>query len=163
MMDDEGGKERIQEIKTTKEEEVQQNKEEVREIIDGEGMESSEATMVRRFILYNNSAMPVSCQLFVYAKTNNFLNFRVPSSIIYANVRAKSSACILSLMKIFPEMPWGEYEVKCVYQAMEQAPVSARSGDDSGKKRNNGNDSNSGWQIHGPLREDADDFHAYYY
>jgi len=167
MMDDEGREVEIQEIKTTKEE-VQQQGEQTEEV-EGEGMISQEGEMVRRFIVYNNSSSPVACQLLIYAKTNNFLNFRIPSSIFYANVRAKSSLCILSLMKIFPELPWGEYEVKCHHQAIEQPPNSARSGDDSGKKRDShNNNNNSGWHIsyvpnRDEMEESTNDFQGYYY
>jgi len=160
-MDDEGKRGEIQEIKATKEE-VQVAGEEG----EYEEMNCTEADMVRRFILYNNSSSPVSCQLYVYPKANSFLNCRAPNSIIYTNIRAKSSLCVLSLMKIFPEVPFGEYEVKCHYAPIEQPQVSARSDHDSGKKRDSAN--GSGWQIsyvpnRDEMEESPNDFQSYYY
>lgn len=94
-------------------------------------------SMLRRFVLYNNSNYIVNCQLRIFAKTNDFLNFRIPVSAFNFTVKPKSNGCILSLMKIFPQMGWGEYEAKCHIQLVEQ-PAVQKSDNDSGKKKNAG-------------------------
>ena len=95
------------------------------------------APMFRRFVLYNNSNYIVNCQLRIFAKSNDFLNFRIPVSAFNFSVKPKSNGCILSLMKIFPNMAWGEYEAKCHIQLVEP-PVAQKTDNDSGKKKNTG-------------------------
>ena len=47
------------------------------------------------------------------------MNFRIPSSIVNVNVRPHSSTCILSISKIFPQLAWGDYEVRYYIQGLE--------------------------------------------
>jgi hypothetical protein len=69
--------------------------------------------VIRKFTLNNDSPFSVNVSLQVYPKTNDFLNFRIPSSQITTVVRPKSKSCILSIMKIYPDMAWGDYDLYC--------------------------------------------------
>jgi len=102
-----------------------------------EGMNYEVAQMIRRFILVNTSSFMVYCQLAIFAKTNDLLNFRIPVSIFNANIKPKSKSCILCLTKFDPTLPWGEYEVKCHIQLMEAPAEPPKSENDSGKKKGN--------------------------
>jgi len=75
--------------------------------------------VIRRFYLKNDSPHSLHCQLGIFPKSKSFMNFRIPTSIINVNVRPHSSTCILSITKIFPQLGWGDYEVKYYIQGLE--------------------------------------------
>lgn len=58
-------------------------------------------------------------QLWIAPKSNDFMNFRIPSCSFKATVGPQSSCTILSLMKIVPQNGWGEYEPQCNYQVLD--------------------------------------------
>jgi len=91
--------------------------------------------VVRRFIFYNTTAHPVTCQIKIVPKTGDFMNFRVPVSTFKSKVKANSNACVLGLIKILPEVGWGEYDVECDIQKADVAGNN-RYEADSGRKRN---------------------------
>jgi len=102
------------------------------------GMNFETASMIRRFTLVNTSNFIVYCQLGIFAKQNDVLNFRIPVSIFNAHIKPKSKSCILSLMKFAPSMDWGDYEVKCQIQLLEPpATPPSKSDNDSGRKKGN--------------------------
>jgi len=75
--------------------------------------------VIRRFYLKNDSPFSLHCQLGIFPKSKSFLNFRIPTSVINVNVRPHSSTCILTITKIFPQLGWGDYEVKYYIQGLE--------------------------------------------
>lgn len=75
--------------------------------------------VIRRFYLKNDSPHSLHCQLGIFPKSKSFMNFRIPSSIVNVNVRPHSSTCILSISKIFPQLAWGDYEVRYYIQGLE--------------------------------------------
>lgn len=92
--------------------------------------------IVRRFVFYNTSPHNVICQIKIAPKSNGFMNFRVPASPFKSKVRAHSNVCVLSIIKILPEVAWGEYEIECNIQKAEGATGSEANGNGSGRKKN---------------------------
>lgn len=66
--------------------------------------------VIRRFVVQNDTLYTLKASFTIIPKSNEFLNFRIPSSTITATIKPKGVTCILSIMKIYPEMAWGEYE-----------------------------------------------------
>ena len=89
--------------------------------------------VVRRFIFYNPTPYTVVVQTRIIPKTGDFMNFRVPVSTFKSKVKAHGNTCVLGLIKLLPEVGWGEYEVECEIQKVDS--VGSKS-DDSGKKKN---------------------------
>lgn len=88
--------------------------------------------VVRRFLLHNPNSFSIYCQIRIIPKTNDFMNFRVPSSTFRVKVRPQSTTSVLTLMKILPEVGWGEYDVESDIQKAE-----VQGGHNSSEKKKN--------------------------
>lgn len=66
---------------------------------------------LRRFVIFNNSIHNISVSFAIIPRTNDFLNFRLPSTVTRLTVEPKKSMNLLTVMKIFPEMGWGEFDI----------------------------------------------------
>jgi len=89
--------------------------------------------VIRRLIIHNESPYNLLVNLTIMPKTNDFLNFRIPASPLTASVKPKSNACVGCLMKIYPHMAWGEYDIYVDIQKYESYMSRF---EDSGKKSN---------------------------
>jgi len=93
-------------------------KDEVQEILQTEAfMEDftftyEKTAMIRRFLLLNNSPYTLNVSFDLKAKDNEFNNFRPPSSTIWISVKPKMNAQIFAMSKIYPNVSWGEYEIR---------------------------------------------------
>ena len=94
--------------------------------------------MFRRLIVHNNTFSAVSLELEIFPKSNDFINFRAPVSVFNATVRPRSNTCVLSLMKIVPNMAWGDYEVKCQIVQSDRSFGLKANHDNSDKKKGSG-------------------------
>ncbi len=120
--------------------------------------------MLRRFVLHNKTDQILTCQLMILKKSEGFLNFRMPASIINKTIKPKSFDCVLTLVRKVPDMAWGDYEVKCQIQ-LTDAPVQAKSDDDSGKKKPSFQikqiDPSNAWEVEDRMNiEDDEEFFA---
>lgn len=66
--------------------------------------------VLRRFQVQNDSPYSFLTQLMIVPKSSDFMNFRIPTSVFKTHVKPKSTTNLLVLMKIFPEMGWGDYD-----------------------------------------------------
>jgi len=99
--------------------------------------------VIRRFYLKNDSPHNLHCQLGIFPKSKSFMNFRIPSSIVNVNVRPHSSTCILSITKIFPQLGWGDYEVRYHIQGLENQDYGSNYNQQETYQRNTRNVGNS--------------------
>lgn len=93
--------------------------------------------VIRRIYLRNDSPYSLDCHLGIVPKNGGFLNFRIPSAMFSVSVRPHSSNCILTLMKIFPQLGWGEYELRYSIQATESDSSMRYDHHDDTRKRSN--------------------------
>jgi len=122
---------------------------EIEEIQDNFNFTSEQLPVIRRFILSNNSSFTVVVRLQIVPKNNEFLNFRIPASIFQMTARPKSQQQVLSIMKIFPNMPWGEYEINSNIQKLETkiVPNSQKNEKYGGSDEENQKKKNANFQI----------------
>ena len=126
-----------QEIEVQKEVEVLEKGkgEEVSDTQEESEFNYSVTSMLRRYVLVNSSSALVNCQIGIFPKSNDFLNFRIPMSFFSVAVKPKSNTPLLSLVKIFPNMDWGDFEVRCHIQKIDQPTGSPKDDNDSGRKQ----------------------------
>ena len=86
--------------------------------------------MIRRFIATNNTAGPLSVSIVLAPKSDGFLNFRIPYSLHQATVRPHATVNLLSIVKIFPEIGWAEYDIYCSVQKPEGSVSKSRGDND---------------------------------
>lgn len=84
--------------------------------------------MVRRFVVANTTSAPYAVSMTLVPKSKEFLNFRIPCSTFQATLRPKSSANLLTLVKIFPEIDWAEYDVNYEIQKVDSAHSKGKEG-----------------------------------
>ena len=92
--------------------------------------------VVRRFVFHNTSPYNLLCQVRIVPKTNDFLNFRVPASTFRVKVKAQGNACVLAIMKILPEVGWGDYEVECDVSKVEAVGGAKNEPENGGRRKN---------------------------
>ena len=113
--------------------------------------------MIRRVIGVNKTTDTYVISLLVVPKAEGFLNFRVPASIIKFHMRPNTVADLLNLVKIFPEIDWGDYSFHYNVQKYENA------GGNGGPRRPN-EDSPSGKKplLNIQKIDDSDNGYSYY-
>ena len=75
--------------------------------------------MVRRYIAVNSTLDQFHVSLTIVPKAEGFLNFRVPASTFNFILRPNSAWDLVTLVKIFPEVDWGDYEFKYTITKLE--------------------------------------------
>lgn len=75
--------------------------------------------VVRRFVAINNTADSYLVSIALIRKSQDFPNFRFPASTFQVVVKPNGTATVLTIVKIFPEIGWGEYELNYNIQKAE--------------------------------------------
>lgn len=91
--------------------------------------------MLRTFVAHNNTTESYSINLTITPKSDGFLNFRIPYSSLRATLRPHATVSLLTLVKIFPEVDWAEYDIHCSIQKNDGFGFKARGDEQNLGKR----------------------------
>lgn len=84
-------------------------------------MQSETNPFLRCFTMINNTNFRYFINIELIPKSMNAeLNFRIPKSQVSATLDPNKSLTVLTIMKIFPDKDWGEYDVICTSTILEK-------------------------------------------
>ena len=89
---------------------------------------------LRRFVAINNTTDNYLVTFTLVPKSANFMNFRMPTSVIQVSVKPSQAVTILTIAKLFPEIEWGEYDQNCMIQKIEGVGSRVNEDQGSGKR-----------------------------